>query len=40
VAVRFPVAIERDRLVWDANVLDQFGDDGFIPKPLDVSPDR
>ena len=40
VTVRFPVAIERDRLVGDTNVLDQFGDYGFIPKPLDVSSDR
>jgi hypothetical protein len=40
VPVRFPVAIERDRLVGDANVLDQLGDDGFVPQPLDVSSDR
>ena len=30
VAVRFPVAIERDRLVGDTNVLDQFRDDSRI----------
>ena len=39
VAVRFPVAIERDRLVGDANVLDQLGDDGVVPEPIDVSAD-
>ena len=40
VAVRFPVAVEGNRLVGDTNVLDQFADDGVIPEPVDVSPNR
>src|SRR6266851_1596880 len=37
VPMRLPVAIESDRLVRDPDVLDQFGNHGLFPEPIDVT---